>query len=122
MARDFTPLEVGDDVEERQAFMQLDKEETSSIGHMDHPGRKVTVMIDGPYGGLKMDLGRFECVLMVAGGSGITFVLGAVEEALRVIGQGAGPERVDVAWVVRDMCESVCKLQPTITDWLTSDG
>jgi ferric-chelate reductase len=105
MARDVATLEVGDDIEERRAFIEQEKEGKVAWGGMDHPGRKVSVMIDGPYGGLKMDLGEYEGVLMVAGGSGITFVLGAIEEALRVKRKGTGPNRVDVAWVVRDLCE-----------------
>jgi ferric-chelate reductase len=101
MARDIDPLQVGDvDLDEREAFIEKEKGQTQG---RDHPGRKVLVMIDGPYGGLKMYLGRFEGVLMVAGGSGITFVLGAIEETLRTKRQGNGPERVDVVWVVRDM-------------------
>ncbi len=71
---------------------------------MNHPGRKVMVMLDGPYGGLKLDLAEYESVLLVAGGSGVTFVLGAIEEALRVSEKGRGPRTVEVAWVVRDLC------------------
>lgn len=69
-------------------------------------GKQVTVMIDGPYGGLKLDLGEHESVLLVAGGSGVTFVLGAIEEALRLCSMGKGPRKVDVAWVVRESCGS----------------
>lgn len=105
MARDVSMLEIGDSVEERQAFLQAEKEGKRDVGGMDHPGKKVFVMTDGPYGGLKLDLGMYESVLLVAGGSGITFVLGAIEEALRCKAAGRGPGKVDVAWVVRDLCE-----------------
>ncbi|WVR07160.1 hypothetical protein IAU60_004201 [Kwoniella sp. DSM 27419] len=83
----------------------------------DHPGKRVQVMLDGPYGGLKVDLGSYENVLLVGGGSGITFVLGAIEEALRVRSGATtatrGPARVDVAWVVRDL-STVRALAPTL--------
>src|ERR1700761_813038 len=35
----------------------------------------VMVMLDGPYGGCSIDLGEYETVLLVAGGSGVTFTL-----------------------------------------------
>jgi hypothetical protein len=34
-----------------------------------YPGPLVQVMLDGPYGGCSIDLGRYESVLLVAGGS-----------------------------------------------------
>lgn len=107
MASDLS-LEEGDDFEERQAFI-----EGSEKPGADHPGRKVTVVIDGPYGGLKMDLGEYSNVLLVAGGSGVTFLLGSIEEALCCHQRGQTPSRVEVAWVVRDLCE----YEPLI--WLT---
>ncbi|WWC70327.1 uncharacterized protein I206_104277 [Kwoniella pini CBS 10737] len=110
LARDVT-IEIGDDelvVEEKEKFL---KEEKSGF---DHPGRKTQVMIDGPYGGLKIDLGQYENILLVGGGSGITFILGAIEECLRVKEQyRKGMNRVDVAWVVRDM-STIQALSPTL--------
>ncbi|KAG8736987.1 hypothetical protein FRC10_008673 [Ceratobasidium sp. 414] len=41
---------------------------------------RVSVMLDGPYGGLSLDLGDFESVLLVAGGSGATFTLGVLDD------------------------------------------
>ncbi|KAG8773150.1 hypothetical protein FRC12_002697 [Ceratobasidium sp. 428] len=41
---------------------------------------RVSVMLDGPYGGLSLDLGDFESVLLVAGGSGATFTLGILDD------------------------------------------
>lgn len=37
---------------------------------------RVNVMIDGPYGGPTIDIGEYENVLLVAGGSGATFIIG----------------------------------------------
>jgi ferric-chelate reductase len=105
LARDVATLEEEEDAEEREKFIQDEKEGKVCVGGMEHPGKRVTVMIDGPYGGLKLDLAEYEAVLLVAGGSGITFVLGAIEEAIRVKEAGWGPSKVEVAWVVRDMCE-----------------
>jgi ferric-chelate reductase len=52
-----------------------------------------------------MDLGEYESVLVVAGGSGVTFLLGTIEEALSRREKGHGPRIIDVAWVVRDLCK-----------------
>ncbi|KIR77298.1 ferric-chelate reductase [Cryptococcus gattii E566] len=109
LARDIKSLEVGDDLEEKESFLAANNKARLSGGGegmegMDHPGKRVQVMIDGPYGGLKMDLGQYESVLLVGGGSGITFILGSIEEALRVREKGKGPAKVDVAWIVKDLC------------------
>ncbi|AFR92350.1 ferric-chelate reductase [Cryptococcus neoformans C23] len=108
LARDVKSLEVGDDLEEKESFL-ANKAQSEGGGNVDeegidHPGKRVQVMIDGPYGGLSMDLGQYESVLLVGGGSGITFILGSIEEALRVREKGRGPAKVDVAWVVKDLC------------------
>ncbi|OWZ69638.1 hypothetical protein AYX14_04971 [Cryptococcus neoformans] len=108
LARDVKSLEVGDDLEEKESFL-ANKAQSERGGNVDeegidHPGKRVQVMIDGPYGGLSMDLGQYESVLLVGGGSGITFILGSIEEALRVREKGRGPAKVDVAWVVKDLC------------------
>ncbi|OXG36687.1 ferric-chelate reductase [Cryptococcus neoformans Ze90-1] len=108
LARDVKSLEVGDDLEEKESFLankaQSEGGENVDEEGIDHPGKRVQVMIDGPYGGLSMDLGQYESVLLVGGGSGITFILGSIEEALRVREKGRGPAKVDVAWVVKDLC------------------
>ncbi|EAL23548.1 hypothetical protein CNBA1950 [Cryptococcus deneoformans B-3501A] len=108
LARDVKSLEVGDDLEEKESFLankaQNERGVNADEEGIDHPGKRVQVMIDGPYGGLKMDLGQYESVLLVGGGSGITFILGSIEEALRVREKGRGPAKVDVAWIVKDLC------------------
>jgi ferric-chelate reductase len=116
MARD-TSLEIGDDYEEREAFIQAETEGKLSLG-ADHPGRQVTVMIDGPYGGLKMDLAAYEDLLVVAGGSGVTFLLGTVEDALSWRERGRGPSKITVAWVVRDL-STIEALAPTLAHLAT---
>ncbi|WVQ72614.1 hypothetical protein IAR50_002172 [Cryptococcus sp. DSM 104548] len=108
MARDVATCEVGHGDEEKEAFLQNQRSQGT-----DHPGRKVQVVIDGPYGGLKMDLGQYEHVLLVGGGSGITFILGSIEEALRTRVEGRGPAKVDVAWVVKEL-SAIEALSPTL--------
>ena len=97
-------LETDREIEEHEAF--LEKEKAGQADFRDHPGKQVNVTLDGPYGGLKLDLGAVENVLLVGGGSGVTFVLGSIEEALRVKVQGGRTNKVDVAWVVKDICGS----------------
>jgi ferric-chelate reductase len=105
-------LEEKEDAEEREKFLHSGRQGKVGFTGMDHPGKKVIVTLDGPYGGLKLDLAEYESVLLVAGGSGITFVLGSIEEALRVKEAGQGPSSVEMAWVVRDMCESSSPYPP----------
>ncbi|OCF60483.1 ferric-chelate reductase [Kwoniella mangroviensis CBS 10435] len=129
LARDTGTFEVDMDVdddkimEETQGF--LEKEQQTMEGNendigsgFDHPGRKVQVMIDGPYGGLKIDLGQYENILLIGGGSGITFILGSIEECIRLRrsrnGNGPRPRKVDVIWVVRDM-STIQAISPTLT-------
>ncbi|OJA18204.1 hypothetical protein AZE42_08880 [Rhizopogon vesiculosus] len=44
------------------------------------PSALVHVMLDGPYGGSSIDLGGYESVLLVAGGSGVAFTLGLLDD------------------------------------------
>ncbi|KAG1787202.1 uncharacterized protein HD556DRAFT_1410680, partial [Suillus plorans] len=37
-------------------------------------------MLDGPYGGSSVDLGLYDSVFLVAGGSGVTFTLGLLDD------------------------------------------
>lgn len=66
----------------------------------------VQVMIDGPYGGCSVDLGDYETVLLFAGGSGITFTLGLLDD---IVGRctrkgrsnGERTRRIEFVWCVR---------------------
>jgi ferric-chelate reductase len=69
------------------------------------PGCQVKVILDGPYGGLTLDIDKFGVMLLIAGGSGVTFMLGCIEECLRKGVNGGGPRRIECAWVVKDMGE-----------------
>lgn len=90
---------VDDDDEEDGALLQ---ESVTSV----------RVLLSGPYGGLKLDMARYGTVLLIAGGSGITFMLGCIEACLvrkrdlqRRGRPEEGPRKVECVWVVRDMCE-----------------
>ncbi|KAH8986463.1 iron reductase [Lactarius akahatsu] len=59
----------------------------------------VQVMIDGPYGGCSLDLGEYESVLLIAGGAGVTFTLGLLDD---LVGRIAScTRRVEFAWAIR---------------------
>ncbi|TFK77223.1 iron reductase [Pluteus cervinus] len=66
----------------------------------------VHVMIDGPYGGCSVDLGRYETVLLFAGGSGATFTIGLLDD---IVGRcirlnrkyGERTRRIQFAWCIR---------------------
>jgi ferric-chelate reductase len=74
--------------------------------HAAEDGFRVTVMLDGPYGGLSLDLGDFETVLLVAGGSGATFTVGVLDDIVgRIIRHGRAKSEktrfIKFAWFVR---------------------
>jgi ferric-chelate reductase len=72
---------------------------------LETDGVPVTVMIDGPYGGCSLDLGEYENVLLLAGGSGATFALGMLDDILgRILAgrlQGERTRRIELAWYIR---------------------
>lgn len=63
-------------------------------------------MIDGPYGGLSLDLAEFESVLLVAGGAGVTFTLGVLDDLVGRIAKlgrqgGEKTKRIEFVWYMR---------------------
>ncbi|KAG9128299.1 hypothetical protein FRC07_001234 [Ceratobasidium sp. 392] len=67
---------------------------------------RVSAMLDGPYGGLSLDLGDFESVLLVAGGSGATFTLGVLDDIVgRVVrhsrAKGEKTRHIKYAWFIK---------------------
>lgn len=72
----------------------------------------VQVMIDGPYGGSSVDLGQYETVLLVSGGSGITFTLGLLDD---IVGRcvklrrhgGERTQRIEFVWCIRSFGEHI---------------
>jgi ferric-chelate reductase len=66
----------------------------------------VQVLIDGPYGGSSVDLGDYETVLLISGGSGITFALGLLDDIVgRCIRKGRKngekTKRIELSWCIR---------------------
>ncbi|KDQ19799.1 hypothetical protein BOTBODRAFT_152296 [Botryobasidium botryosum FD-172 SS1] len=67
---------------------------------------RVTVMLDGPYGGLGFDVGDFESVLLVSGGSGATFTIGILDDIIGRIKRfgrrnGERTKRIEFVWYIR---------------------
>ncbi|KAG8999417.1 hypothetical protein FRB94_006197 [Tulasnella sp. JGI-2019a] len=56
------------------------RSEEGSASNDEKKERRVGVMIDGPYGGSSVDFGQCENVLMIGGGSGVTFILGLLDD------------------------------------------
>ncbi len=71
----------------------------------------IQVMIDGPYGGCSIDLGDYESVLLVAGGSGATFSIGMLDDIVkRCAGERKGGEktrRIEFIWCVKSFGKSL---------------
>jgi ferric-chelate reductase len=69
-------------------------------------GVQVQVMLDGAYGGCSVDLGRYESVLLVAGGSGATFTIGLLDD---IVGRcvrlgrrgGEVTRKIEFAWCIK---------------------
>ncbi|KAG1809121.1 iron reductase [Suillus subaureus] len=82
-----------------QERLQINKSEGDSAAF-------VQVMLDGPYGGSSVDLGLHESVLLIAGGSGVTFTLGLLDDIIgRCVklgrSQGERTRRIEFTWCIR---------------------
>jgi ferric-chelate reductase len=79
--------------------------------HADNPLEvPIQVMLDGPYGGCSVDLGGYETAVLIAGGAGITFTLGLLDDIVgRCVRQGRKngerTRRIEFAWCVRSFGE-----------------
>lgn len=70
------------------------------------PQVPVQVMLDGPYGGCSIDLGSYETLLLIAGGSGATFTLGLLDDIVGRcvrLGRSKGEitRRIEFVWCIR---------------------
>ncbi|KAG1873923.1 iron reductase [Suillus subluteus] len=82
-----------------QERLQIDKSEGDSAAF-------VQVMLDGPYGGSSVDLGLYESVLLISGGSGVTFTLGLLDDIIgRCVklgrSRGERTRRIEFTWCIR---------------------
>jgi len=86
--------------------MQQEQDRLQFSEKGDEHGVPVHIMIDGPYGGLSVDLGQYETVLLIAGGSGATFTLGILDN---IVGRcvklrchnGERTRRIEFVWCIR---------------------
>ena len=97
---------VGDWTRHINRYALAEQERLPGDEKDDQPGVPVHVMIDGPYGGSSIDIGEYESVLLVSGGSGITFTLGMLDDiAARCVKlgrpNGEKTRRIEFAWCVR---------------------
>lgn len=81
---------------------------------------QVSVMLDGPYGGSSIDLGNFENAILIAGGSGITFTLGLLDDIVgRVVNMkrkgGEKTRRVKFVWCIKSF-GSISWFAPMLVD------
>jgi len=87
-------------------------------------GTQVQVMLDVPYGGCSVDLGRYESALLIAGGSGATFTLGVLDDIvarcakLRRMG-GERTKRIEFAWCTKSFA-SIDWFAPLLMDIATT--
>ena len=118
---------VGDWTRHINRYAQAEQERVrvSEKEKDEQPGVPVHVMIDGPYGGSSIDIGEYESVLLVSGGSGVTFTLGMLDDiAARCVKlgrpNGEKTRRIEFALCVRSY-GAFC-LVPSIPPlcWLTS--
>lgn len=80
----------------------------------------VYVTIDGPYGGCSLDLGEYENVLLTAGGAGVTFILGLLDDIVgRIVrhqrGRGERTRRIEFAWAIRSYGEYLFLIESRAT-------
>lgn len=67
------------------------------------PDVSLRAFLDGPYGGLSRKLEAFETVLMIAGGSGITPIVGHLQHLVQKILAGeALTKDIRIVWAVKD--------------------
>lgn len=88
------------------------------IDPVEKPCVPVQILIDGPYGGLKLDLADYRDIFIIAGGSGITFALGCIEEGLirqRDLPQEGIFESVKVVWAVNNLGMSLVRAVTAMT-------
>ncbi|EJD07923.1 uncharacterized protein FOMMEDRAFT_74257 [Fomitiporia mediterranea MF3/22] len=78
--------------------------------------RNIRVIVEGPYGGLgHMMIASFSSVMLVGGGSGVTFVLSQAEELVQAVQAGKSSLRfIEIVWITQDQA-SIGPLLPTFS-------
>ena len=85
----------------------------------------VQVMVDGAYGGCSVDIGEYETVLLVAGGSGATFTIGLLDDIVgRCVklgrSKGERTRRIEFVWCIRSFGTSLKLMFPRRRHQLTN--
>lgn len=69
----------------------------------DGPEAAMRVVVDGPYGGVPRAVESFQGIVLVAGGSGVTAVVGVLSWLVRCMRRGEGcVEKIKLVWAVKD--------------------
>ncbi len=89
----------------QQSSKEKEIETEEKVSWLETAGTQVQVMIDGPYGGSSVELGDYESVLLVAGGSGATFTIGLFDDIVGrciKLGRSGGDKtrRIEFAWCI----------------------
>ncbi|KAI0085510.1 iron reductase [Irpex rosettiformis] len=82
------------------------EQERISCCKENNSGVPVQVMFDGAYGGCSIDLGDYESVMLIAGGSGATFTIGMLDDIVGrcvKLGRAGGEKtrRVEFVWCIK---------------------
>lgn len=99
------------------------KEKKAGMGMVTDPeaafdARRVKVIVEGPYSGPAARFEGYSGVVLVAGGSGITYTLSLLQDLLAVHSQGGAATRVvELVWSVADP-GSLLALLPTLRELL----
>lgn len=96
----------------QQSSKEKEIETEEKVSWLETAGTQVQVMIDGPYGGSSVELGDYESVLLVAGGSGATFTIGLLDDIVGrciKLGRSGGEKtrRIEFAWCIKSFGESL---------------
>lgn len=80
------------------------------------PVLHMLALIEGPYGGLGYNALEEENVLLVAGGSGMSHVLGVLDETVGRRAKSGKGGRIQVVWAVRDRGQFPSSSPASLTD------
>ncbi|KAJ3889050.1 iron reductase [Lentinula edodes] len=93
-------------VAEKKKAASNDEHSSLSDQSIPLPEVPVQVMLDGPYGGCSLDLGQYETILLIAGGSGATFTIGILDDIVGRCARLGRPNnertrRIEFVWCLR---------------------
>ncbi|KAL5512661.1 hypothetical protein ACEPAG_2927 [Sanghuangporus baumii] len=83
--------------------------------------REMRVIVEGPYGGLgNTVMSSYSSILLVTGGSGVTFGIGQAEELVQHISAGRSAVKfIELVWITQDK-SSLSPMLPTFASLLNS--